>query len=213
MTMRRRSKRSAAAPPRTPNSSIGQVLAQHRQRDEERIARLRGDQQRAGREHDAVADVVDERCGQEPAEAPSEPRWDDGLDRPGEQGSHRRQDTNRYVGRGGYLPRCACVRGLKDGLMARSYLALVVTGPSTTFPPRIFESGQSAADELCGGDAGVLRAARSPQYRSKKYWPLIAKSALSERPPAEPAPKADRSNSVRSLTGRLAGTWDRSASQ
>ena len=51
-----------------------QVLAQHRQRDEERVARQRRDEQRAGRDHDAVADVVDDRGRQEPAEAPSEPR-------------------------------------------------------------------------------------------------------------------------------------------
>jgi len=61
------------------------VSAQDGHRDEERIARLRGNQQRAGREHDAVADVVDGRRGQQPAEASPEPRWDDGLGRPGEE--------------------------------------------------------------------------------------------------------------------------------
>ena len=38
-----------------------QVLAQDRHRDQERVAGLRGDEQRAGGEHDAVADVVDDR--------------------------------------------------------------------------------------------------------------------------------------------------------
>ena len=37
-----------------------QVLAQQRHRDEERVARLRRDEQRTGRERDAVADVVDD---------------------------------------------------------------------------------------------------------------------------------------------------------
>ena len=78
-----------------------EVLTEDRHRDEERVARLGGHQQRPGRQHDAVAGVVDERCGQEPAEAPSEPRWNDDLGRPREQGSHPRQDTNRDVGRGG----------------------------------------------------------------------------------------------------------------
>ena len=50
-----------------------EVPAEDRHRDEERVARLGGHQQRPGRQHDAVAGVVDERCGQEPAEAPSEP--------------------------------------------------------------------------------------------------------------------------------------------
>ena len=55
-----------------------QVLAQQRHRHEERIARLRRDEQRPGRERDAVAGVVDDRGRQEPAEAPSEPRRGDG---------------------------------------------------------------------------------------------------------------------------------------
>ena len=71
-----------------------EVLAQDRQRHQERIARQGCDEQRAGGEHDAVADVVDERGREEPAEAPSEPRRHDGLDWPGEQGAHRRQDSN-----------------------------------------------------------------------------------------------------------------------
>ena len=70
-----------------------EVLAEDRQRDEERIARLGRDEERPGGEHDAIADVVDERGGQEPAKAAAEPRGDDGLDRPGEQGAHRPQDT------------------------------------------------------------------------------------------------------------------------
>ena len=73
MTMRRRSNRSAAAPPRTPKSRVGRYSLRTRHRHEERIARLRRDQERAGREHDAVADVVDERGGEEPAEAAAEP--------------------------------------------------------------------------------------------------------------------------------------------
>ena len=83
-------------------SSVGQVLAQHRQRDEERVARLRGDEQRAGREDDAVADVVDDRGGQEPAEAPSEPRRDDGLD-----GRASRERT------GGRIPTGTLVEGVQ----------------------------------------------------------------------------------------------------
>ena len=62
-----------------------EVSAQDRHRDEERIARLRGHEQRSGGEHDAVADVVDECRGQQPAEASPEPRWDDGLGRPGDE--------------------------------------------------------------------------------------------------------------------------------
>ena len=40
---------------------VRQVLAQQRQRDEERVAGLRGDEQRPGGDRDPVADVVDDR--------------------------------------------------------------------------------------------------------------------------------------------------------
>ena len=62
-----------------------EVSAQDRHRDEERVFRLRRDEQRPGGEHDPVAHVVDERRGQEPAKASAEPRWDDGLGRPGDE--------------------------------------------------------------------------------------------------------------------------------
>ncbi len=62
-----------------------QVLAQQGHRDEERGARHRGDKQRPGGDRDAVAGVVDERCREQPAEAPTEPRRRDGLADPGEK--------------------------------------------------------------------------------------------------------------------------------
>ena len=76
-----------------------EVLAQHRQRHEEWILGERSHEQRAGSQHHAVADVVDDGRRQEPAEAPTEPPGREGLDRPGEQGAHRRQDSNPGPGR------------------------------------------------------------------------------------------------------------------
>ena len=70
-----------------------QIPGEDGQRDEERITRLGRDEERARGEHDPVAHVVHERSGQEPAEAAAEPRRDDGLGRPGQDGLHRRQDT------------------------------------------------------------------------------------------------------------------------
>ena len=48
---------------------LRQVWLEHGQRDEERVAGLGGDEQRAGGEGDAVADVGDDRRREEPAEA------------------------------------------------------------------------------------------------------------------------------------------------
>ena len=78
-----------------------QVLAEQGHGDEQRVPCQRGDEQGPGREHDAVADVVDDGRRQEPAEAPAKPRRHDGLDGPGREGSHRRQDTNRFRARDG----------------------------------------------------------------------------------------------------------------
>ncbi len=74
-----------------------QVLAQQGHRHEERVPRHRGDEQRPGGDRDAVAGVIDERCREQPAEAPTEPRRHDGLGDPGEKKAHRRQDSKRGV--------------------------------------------------------------------------------------------------------------------
>ena len=71
-----------------------QVLAQERHRDEERVARLRRDEERPGRDDDTVAGVVDERGGQEPAEARPEPGWRDRLGQAGGDESHAGEGTN-----------------------------------------------------------------------------------------------------------------------
>ena len=92
-TIRRRSTRSATAPPRTPNSRTGRYSAQQRHRDEQRVPCLRGDEQRTGRDGDAVAGVVDDGRREEPAEAPSEPRRHDGLDDRAGQDAHRGEDN------------------------------------------------------------------------------------------------------------------------
>ena len=70
-----------------------QVFAQQRHGDQEWIERLRRDEQWPGRDHDAVADVVDDRRGQEPAEAPPEPPRRDGLGQPLGR-SHAGEGTN-----------------------------------------------------------------------------------------------------------------------
>ena len=64
------------------------VLAEECHRDKERIARLGCDEQWSGRDHDAIARVVDDGCRQEPAEAPPKPPRRNGLDDPGTKGSH-----------------------------------------------------------------------------------------------------------------------------
>ena len=51
--------------------------------------------------------------------------------------------------------------------------------------------------------------AGKPQYRSKKYWPLITKRALTGAPTVVPLPYAERSNSVRSVTVMPAGACAR----
>jgi hypothetical protein len=53
---------------------VGQPGAEHRQRDEERVTCLRRHEQRAGGQGNAVADVVDDRCGEQPAKAAAEAR-------------------------------------------------------------------------------------------------------------------------------------------
>ena len=94
-TMRRRSKRSAAAPPRTPKSSTGRysLSSAIETRNGSRVWEATSSGPAAIAI--AVADVVDDGRGQEPAEAPPEPRRRDGLGDPAGQGSHRRQDTSR----------------------------------------------------------------------------------------------------------------------
>ena len=94
MTIRRRSNRSAAAPPRTPNSSTGRYSLRTAIETRNGSLRLRRDEQRPGGEDDAVADVVDDRRGEEPAEAPPEPRRSDGLAQGDGDDAHRRQDSN-----------------------------------------------------------------------------------------------------------------------
>ena len=69
----------SGGPTKDAEEQHGEVFAQDRQRDEERVARLGRHQERAGREDDAIADVVDDRGRQEPPEAPTESRRSDGL--------------------------------------------------------------------------------------------------------------------------------------
>ena len=57
--------------------------------------RQRSDEERAGGDRDAVAEVGDDLGGEQPPEAPPEPRRGDGVDGAGRKESHRRQDTNR----------------------------------------------------------------------------------------------------------------------
>jgi hypothetical protein len=60
--VRQRAREQAEQQPR-------ELLQQDRRCDEQRVAGLRGDQQRAGREGDAVAEVRDPGGGEQPAEA------------------------------------------------------------------------------------------------------------------------------------------------
>ena len=87
-TMRRRSIRSATTPAGNPNRATGR-LGQDGDRDEERVPRLRRDQQRAGGQRDAVADVGDQRLAEQPSEGAAEARRGDGLDDGREGGTHR----------------------------------------------------------------------------------------------------------------------------
>ena len=64
-------------------------LDEVRHRDEERVARLRGDEQRARGERDPVAEVAEDRGREQPAEALSEPRGSDRFDQRG----HGRPDA------------------------------------------------------------------------------------------------------------------------
>ena len=57
-----------------------QVLAQERQRHEERIAGERGDQQRTCRHDDAVAQVHHDDGSEQRPERPAEARWRDRVD-------------------------------------------------------------------------------------------------------------------------------------
>ena len=68
-TIRRRSSRSATTPAYRPNSSGREPLHPGRRRHQERVVGLRGDQQRPGRDHDAVAGVGHPRRRHQPAEA------------------------------------------------------------------------------------------------------------------------------------------------
>ena len=76
-------------PGRGAEQELGEDLAQEGERDEERVLRLRGDQERAGGQRDAVADVRDDGLGEEPAEAPAQARGRDDLDDGRERGTHR----------------------------------------------------------------------------------------------------------------------------
>ena len=71
-----------------PEQQRRQRLAEQRQRDQERVLRQRGDEERAGGERDPVADVGHGRGGEQPAEAPAESRRGDGLDGAGDRGRH-----------------------------------------------------------------------------------------------------------------------------
>ena len=64
-----------------PEHERREPLHQRRQGDQERVVRLRGDQQRAGRDGEAVADVAHPRRAEQPAEGRAEPRGRDDLDR------------------------------------------------------------------------------------------------------------------------------------
>ncbi len=74
---------------RRPEDQLRDGLAQDRERDEQRVAGLRGDQQRAGGQRDAVADVGDQRLAEQPPEVATEARRGDGLDDGRKRGTHR----------------------------------------------------------------------------------------------------------------------------
>ena len=57
-TSRRRSTRSATTPANRPKRRNGRYCSDRSERDQERVARLRGDEQRAGRDLEAVGDVA-----------------------------------------------------------------------------------------------------------------------------------------------------------
>jgi hypothetical protein len=64
-----------------------QPLEEGRQRDQERVVRLRGDQQRTGGERDAVTEVGDPRRPDHPAEAGAQPPWREGVEHSGHRGT------------------------------------------------------------------------------------------------------------------------------
>ena len=82
-----------------------QVLAQERERDEKRIARLRRDEQRSGGDRDAIADVGGDRGGEQPTEAASQPSRDDQFDDSRHGAGHRADDISRPVRRSVHLSR------------------------------------------------------------------------------------------------------------
>ena len=70
-------------PEQQPRELEGDRRAGH----EERVVGLRGDEQRAGGHHQAVAEVARPRRGEQPAEAPPHPGGDHGLDESPHEGS------------------------------------------------------------------------------------------------------------------------------
>ena len=107
-----------------PEQQRRQVLAQQRHRHQEGVARLRGDEQRAGGDRDAVARVVDDRRREEPAEALSKPRRRDGLADPTGEDWHARQRSNPSRVRNGRRP----WRGRVQNVM----ITLPLARPSST---------------------------------------------------------------------------------
>ena len=101
-----------------------QVLAQDGERDEEGVAGHRGDEQRPRGDRDAVAEVVDERRREQPAEAAAEPRWGDGLGRPGRHQAHRAEDSSP-VGRRRLAAARRPLRDLDHDLAGRAALVHV----------------------------------------------------------------------------------------
>ena len=80
MMIRRRSKRSATTPASRPNSNHGSPLEHDGERDEERIARLGGDEQRPRRQGDPVTEVADPGRPEQPPKVRAESSRRDRLD-------------------------------------------------------------------------------------------------------------------------------------
>jgi hypothetical protein len=76
---------------RDPEEEVRQLLGKQGERDQQRVLGQRGDEQRAGGQGNAVADVGDGRRRQQPAEAVTESRRGDGLDDAGGHESHRQE--------------------------------------------------------------------------------------------------------------------------
>ena len=79
---------------RQAEQQVRELLGEQRHRHQQRVVRQGGDEQRPGSERDPVADVRDDRRGQQPAKAAAELHGRDGFGDSGREEGHRAEDSN-----------------------------------------------------------------------------------------------------------------------